>query len=81
MGCRRGRVRRVPRGDGLNLGQASKSTADDLTSLEKLFQTWKQGLFGVLFVMSNDASESKYMAWFIVLFHQLQVRAEGDARL
>ena len=53
--------------------QASKSTSDDLTSLEKLFQTWKQGLFGVLFVMSNDASESKYRAWFIVLFHQLQV--------
>ena len=61
--------------------QASKASDADLTSMERLFQTCKQGLFGVLFVMSNDTSESKYRAWFIKLFHMLQVCGTDRCRV
>jgi hypothetical protein len=52
----------------------------ELTTLERLFQKSKQGLFGVLFVMSHDTSENKYRAWFMVVFHALQVGGQLEIR-
>ncbi len=52
----------------------------ELTTLERLFQKSKQGLFGVLFVMSHDTSENKYRAWFMVVFHALQVTVRYPAQ-
>ena len=43
------------------------------SGLERWFATAKRGVLGVLFVMSNDVSEKRWRAWFIVVFHMLQV--------
>ena len=43
------------------------------SALERWFATAKRGVLGVLFVMSNDVSEKRWRAWFIVVFHMLQV--------
>ena len=49
-----------------------------LGAVERWYATTKRGLLGVLFVMSNDVSETPWRAWFIVLFHMLQVALRGD---
>jgi hypothetical protein len=46
--------------------------------MERLYRTWRQGLLGVLFVMANDGvAEKRWRAWFLIIFHMLQVRACG----
>ena len=54
------------------LNAPDRKPDDELDSLQRAIQNWKQGVFGVLFVMANDAPESQLRAWVIIIVHQLQ---------
>jgi hypothetical protein len=50
------------------------SDDDGLNSLQRAIQNWKQGVFGVLFVMANHAPEHAVRSWVLLVVHLLQVQ-------
>lgn len=59
---------------GGNKAAQAVATFGDVTAMERLYRTCRQGLLGVLFVMANDGvAEKRWRAWFLIVFHMLQV--------
>ena len=52
----------------------SKDGEGGASLLERMYANSRQGLLGVLFVMTNgEASGKPWQSWFIVILHMLQV--------
>lgn len=71
--------------DGIKVSRLAKKQDSDLdvekSGVEKLMAVFKQGLFGVLFVMAKDASVHHSWHYVLVFFHFLQVRGPAGRRI
>jgi hypothetical protein len=60
----------------LQAHRLGKDGEGDASFLERVYSKSRQGLLGVLFVMTNgEASGKPWQSWFIVILHMLQVRS------